>query len=391
MTSQIAVLQRAHVPRLLTSGLIGRIPSAIAALAATLVMRDAGLPFDRVGAAVGLFALGLAVGGPTLGRWVDRRGQPRVLVVSSLVAAVGFLTVDAVDDHWQLICVAMFVAGFATPPLEPCLRALWPDLVDDDQLDAALSLDAAAQEIVFIVGPLMVAVSTAVVGPSAALWLAAALGVAGALVFARSEPSRLWRPQPGERHWFGPLNSVGLVLLFSTLFFSGAAIGALTITAVSYAEDTRSPGGAGLLLAVNAVGALAGALIYGSLRWTMPHPRRLVVCCVGMCATYLTLVTIPSPPGMFAAMFATGVFLAPLLAVSFSMVGRLCDPVHVTEAFAWLVTLFTMGNAVGSPLAGLAADGGLSGSAWVAAGTTAVGLLVAVASLRRWMTAEERT
>ena len=221
--TQLEVLRAPHVPRLLASGVIGRIPSAIAALAAGLVMRDAGLGYHLVGWAVGAFGAGLAVGGPFLGRIVDRRGQSRVLVASSLVAAAAFVLVDLADDRWPLIVVAMAVAGFATPPLEPCLRALWPDLVDDDDLDAALSLDAATQELVFIIGPTLVAAAAAVINPEAAVWMAALLGVLGAITFARTAPSQAWEPHDDagadESHWLGPLQSKGLVLLFVCLLF----------------------------------------------------------------------------------------------------------------------------------------------------------------------------
>jgi predicted MFS family arabinose efflux permease len=388
VTTQVDVLRSPHVPRLLASNLVGRIPSAIAALAASLVMREAGISFDVIGVAVGAFALGLAIGGPVLGRIVDRLGQPQVLVIASVVAAAAFVSVDLAGTRWGLIVVAMLVAGFTTPPLEPCLRALWPDLVEDDQLDAALSLDAAVQEIVFIVGPMLVAVSAALLGPSSAVWLAAGLGVLGAIVFARSAPSRGWRPTEAERHWRGPLDNGGIVLLFGCLFFFGAAIGALTITVVSYAEQESVWGGAGGLLATNAVGALAGAVLYGAVVWRYSYRRRLLVCSLGMAATYLWLVAVPGPGLMVVVMFATGFFLAPLLAVSFSMVGRLSKAHYVTEAFAWLVTLFTIGNAVGSPVAGLATESNLSAAAGVAAAATCLGAVVAISGQRSWRTVD---
>lgn len=385
--TQLEVLRAPHVPRLLASGVVGRIPSAIAALAAGLVMRDAGLGYHLVGWAVGAFALGLATGGPILGRIVDRRGQSRVLVASSLVAASAFVLVDLADDRFPVIVVAMAVAGLATPPLEPCLRALWPDLVDDDDLDAALSLDAAAQELVFIIGPALVATAAAVVNPEAAVWMAALLGIVGACTFARTAPSQEWEPSHGtevDGHWLGPLRSTGLVLLFGCLLFQGAAVGALTITVVAYAEWVSPPGGAGALLAVNAFGALLGALVYGAVGWSAPLPARLLGCSVGMVLTYALLVTTPTPGPMFAIMVATGFFLAPMLAVSFSMVGRLSEARHVTEAFAWLVTLFTIGNAAGSPLAGIALGSGLVPAALVAVCATAGSALLCVAARSTW-------
>jgi len=73
--SAVTIVRRAHVDRLLLAGIVGRIPSAVTALAVGLVLRSEGWAYDRVAVALGVGAVGLALGVPALGRVVDRRGQ----------------------------------------------------------------------------------------------------------------------------------------------------------------------------------------------------------------------------------------------------------------------------------------------------------------------------
>ena len=56
---------------------------------------------------------------------------------------------------WPSPCVA----GVATPPLEPALRTLWPSVLSPRQVPSAFALDAAAQELIFVLGPLVVLVA----------------------------------------------------------------------------------------------------------------------------------------------------------------------------------------------------------------------------------------
>ena len=56
------------------------------------------------------------------------------------------------------ILACAVVAGAALPPLGACLRTLWPALLDSpERIHAAFALDAAAIEIVYIAGPVLIA------------------------------------------------------------------------------------------------------------------------------------------------------------------------------------------------------------------------------------------
>ncbi|MFE2881546.1 MFS transporter [Streptomyces graminifolii] len=376
----LTLLRRPFVVRLLAGSLVGRMPSAMAALAIALTLREAGAGYRLVGLATGVFAVAGAIGGPLLGRLVDRTGQPRVLIASAVVSGLGYVLLALAPGSVYGSLGGAVVAGAAAPPLEPCLRALWPELVPEEEVQSAYAVDAGAQEVVFIAGPLAVA-GAAALGPAPlALWLAAGLGLLGSLVMATARPSRDWRTRTRDAHWLGPLRSPALLLLLVALFGAGWALGGFNVFSVAYAEQHEVPGGAGLLMSLSAFGALLGAVAYGALRWTADAPLKAVALGAGMAGAYWLVALVPGPAGACLVAVGTGVFFAPLLTVSFGLVGELAPAGTVTEAFAWLVTLIGAGVAAGSAVTGLLlADGTLSAAAALGAcGVTGGALVLAL-------------
>ncbi|MFD0529549.1 MFS transporter [Kitasatospora arboriphila] len=211
----IALLRAPHVTRLLLGTLLGQLPAGMTGLVIALALREAGAPYSRIGLATAAYAVSAAIGGPVLGRIVDRTGQPRVLLTTALVAGLGYALLALAPGSAVAAPAGAALAGLAMPPLEPCLRALWPSVVEEEQLDTAYAFDSASQQILYVAGPLAVAGIAAGFGPSTALWTAAALGLLGSLVVATAAPARAWRApaRSASAGLLGPLRSPGLVLL----------------------------------------------------------------------------------------------------------------------------------------------------------------------------------
>ncbi|MUN40010.1 MFS transporter [Actinomadura litoris] len=357
MRAYVDFLRRPYAGRLLGGTLLGRLPNGMGMLAVVLHVRADGGGYPLAGTLAALLGLAMAAGQPVLGRAMDRFGQIRVLLPAVVASAAGFAAFAAVGAAPLPAAVAaVFVAGFATPPLEAGLRALWPDVLDGpEQVDAAYALDAAAQEILFTAGPLIV-VAAAAVNTETALLLTGLLGVAGTLVVALSGPSRRWRGAPRASDWAGPLRSPGLRVLLTALACAGIALGVYAVAVVAYAERLDSGVASGLLLACMAAGALVGGLVYGARRWVGEAHRRLPWLMAALAAGYVPLVLAPGLAAMSVLAFASGVFLAPTLACSFTLVDRLAPSGTVTEAFAWVVAAVGAGSSLGSAVAGLGQD-----------------------------------
>jgi len=385
----LTVLRGPQVARLLIGTLVGRLPAGMTVIAVALVLRHSGAPYTQVGLTTAAYAIAAAIGGPVLGRAVDRMGQPRVLLASCAVAACGYVVLALAPGNPAAAMTGAALAGLSMPPLEPCLRSLWPDIVPPAALETAYALDSAAQQILYVAGPLLVAGVAAFGDPTATLWLAAGLGLVGTLAVATSGPARAWcAPEastPGSPHhsWLGPLRSPGLVVLLLAFAGTGWAVGAQNILFVAYAQAHPGiPGGAGALLALAALAGLLGALAYGVLPWSAPTSTRTAVLAGLMALCYLPLLLVPSAGWMGVAAFVAGLGLAPLLAAAFVLIAELAPAGTVTEAFAWLVTLFATGNALGSAVSGAVVAGSLRTAAAVAFGGIAAGALLLAATRR---------
>ncbi|MEV5507244.1 MFS transporter [Streptomyces orinoci] len=385
----VEMLKTRHAARLLTGTLVGRLPNATAALAIVLFVRAEGGSLGLASALSAVYGVANAVGQPLLGRAVDLYGQPRVMLPSATLAALG-MTLFAVLglDPLPAAYAAMIVSGFFTPPLEGGLRALWPSVLKDEgRIHAAYSLDAIAQEVMYVVGPLIITGLVGLWSPAAALGVISLLGVLGALAVVTTPPSRQWRSEPREAHWLGALRSPGLLVLLGAFFCIGCALGSIALAAVAYGGEHGGDAVAGYLLSALGVGALIGGSVYGARQWAGSPEQRLRVLVAGLALGYLPLLLVPGALWMTVLAGVAGVFLAPSLACAFVVVDRHALRGTVTEAFSWLVTSFGVGASIGTALAGPAVEqGGVPAGFGVAVGGGAAALLVLVLG-RRVLTA----
>lgn len=353
MSVYLELLRVPWAARLLGGTLLGRLPNGMGVLAIVLFTRAEGGDYALAGTLAAVHGLAAGAGQPVLGRLMDRFGQPRVLLPSALLAGLGFvLFAVAGISSVPAAVLTTALAGFFTPPLEPGLRALWPHVLDRPaQVQAAYSMDAATQELIFTFGPVLVVLAGRV-SDAAPLYTAAALGLAGTLVVAASRPSRRWRGTPRAADWAGALRSPGLLLLASSLGFVGLSLGVFTVATPAYAEGHGVPDAGGWLLAVNALGALTGGLVYGSRTWPGEPVRHIPPLLTGLAAGYALLMLTPALPVMVLLAYLSGICLAPVLACVFGLVEGLAPEGTVTEAFAWIVAFMTVGTSAGSALGG---------------------------------------
>lgn len=357
MRAYLDFLRVTYAARLLGGTLLGRLPNGMGMLAIVVHVRAEGGGYPLAGTLAAVFGLAMAAGQPILGRAMDRYGQPRVLLPAAWLSGAGFgLLALTGADPVPVTAAAVVLAGFATPPLEAGLRALWSRVLPGPaEVRAAYALDAAAQEILFTVGPLLV-VAAALVNSETAVLLTGALGIAGTLVVTTSRPSRAWRGEPRAADWAGPLRSPGLRILLAGLACAGIALGVYAVAATAYAERAGNDLASGMLLAAMASGGLLGGLVYGARSWPGLDHQRFPWLMAALAAGYLPLAWAPGLPVMMVLAFASGIFLAPMLACSFTLVDRLAPAGTVTEAFAWIVAAVGVGGAAGAAAAGIGQD-----------------------------------
>lgn len=112
----------------------------------------------------------------------------------------------------------------------------------------------------------------------------------------------------------------------------------------------------------------------------------------GLAVGYLPLALVPGVPLMSGLAVLAGLFLAPSLACAFVVVDRHAPVGTVTEAFSWIVTTFGVGAALGTAVAGPAAQyGGAAAAFGVAGAGGVVALAVLLASGRYLMPPQPAT
>src|SRR5215218_3260494 len=131
----------------LVSSVIARLPVAMLGIGLLVHAQHLTGSFAAGGAVAAAYAIATGIGGPLLGRLVDRRGQTAVLIGSAVAAAALLGAVAALPAGSSLTATAALAAavGLATPPLGACARTLIPSLVrDPETVRIAYSVDATA-------------------------------------------------------------------------------------------------------------------------------------------------------------------------------------------------------------------------------------------------------
>jgi MFS family permease len=360
--------------RLFLASMAGRLPASALGLVLILHLRHLTGSFAAGGAVAGAYALANGVTAPVLGRLVDRRGQGPVLISAALVSAAAIVAA-ALLPHGVAIAPAIALAALAGatfPPLGPCLRTLWPAMLGDDpgRMHAAFSLEAAALEATYIVGPVVIAGALGAWSTPAAMLACAALLLGGVLAFCAHAVSRAWRPTHAGQGLgaAGALHSSGVRTLMVVFALLGATFGSIEIAVPVAAEAAGHAGAAGLLLGVWGLGSLLGGLAAARAGAAHDPVARLTALLAVLAGGHL-LLTIPLGPLPLAALLlAAGLALSPAIAAAYAMVEGLAPPGTVTEAYTWLSTGIAAGLAAGAALSGALAQAHGAGAAFAAAG-----------------------
>lgn len=385
-----SVLSVAGVPRVFASALLGRLPQGMSSLAILLLVREATHSYAAAGIAVGAYALACAAVSPVQGRLIDRHGRARVLLPVAIAQAIvlGLLVLVARSGGSAAVLVLLSgAAGALMPSIAPTFRALLREVIHDPATrESAYALESVAQEIIWILGPFLVALVVAITSPSAALLLLGAIYVVGTSLFVRS-PLAAGRPSGHEHHdRVSALANGALRRLLAPIALMGFALGAIEVGLPSLALHAGSRSAAGLLLAVWSLGSMIGGLWFGSRSWRSPLPTRyraLLLAAIAFTAPLILARSIPE--GVLGALLA-GLTIAPLFSTQYAMVSRAVTEGTETEAFTWMSAALVTGIAAGSAAGGAVISSAGVGAPFALGVAATVGAaLIALASRRQVM------
>lgn len=380
-----SVLSAPGAARLFATALVARMPQGMAPLAVLLLVRATTHSYAAAGIAVGASAFATAGCAPFFGRLVDQRGRARVLLPLAAGQAVmyGLLVVAARADAGAPVLIGIAaLCGALLPPVAPVVRGLLREVFDDaDVRETAYALEAVIQEVLWMAGPLFVALVIAVGSPDVAVALLGAVCLCGTLLFLRSPLLRAGGAQaaPVKSTRVSALASPELRALLGPVALTGAGLGAIEVGLPSLALHAGSRPASGLLLAMWSLGSMAGGLWYGARAWRSPLARRYRVLLVLAVLCTAPLIAARSIAAGVVCSLLAGVTIAPVFSCQYALVGRSVSAGSETEAFTWISAALIGGLSAGSALGGAVIGlGGVSAPFLVACLATMLAALLAV-------------
>ncbi|MFD4476152.1 MFS transporter [Streptomyces sp. NPDC058471] len=340
--------------------LIARLPMGMFSVSAVIMIAGARGSYALAGAVTATGLAATAVVAPWTARLVDRHGQARIAVPATAIAALGslalLLCVHYGAPDWTLF--AAYAATATTPNTGGMSRARWTHLLKDDEraLHTANSFEQAADELCFMLGPVLAAFLCGAFFPEAGTLVGAVLLLTGVLLFAsrrETEPPPLRRTAvPGK----SPLHARGMPTLLAAFLATGAVFGSMEVVTIAYADAQGHKAAAGAILALQAAGSCAAGLLYGTLEPSGPLPRRHLLCAAAMAA----LMTLPllaatltgSLLVLAGALLVAGMATAPTMVTGMTLIQRRTPEGRLNEGMTLAVTGLLGGIACGAASGG---------------------------------------
>ncbi|RWQ39521.1 MAG: MFS transporter [Mesorhizobium sp.] len=377
------------------AGFVARMPMAMAPIGIVAMLSQTHGEYWLAGAVSATYALANAFAAPQISRLVDRLGQARIVVPTTVISVLAFVVLIAAANQdwpiWTLFVSALLAA--AMPSIPAMVRARWTELFRDrPEMNTAFAFESAADELVYISGAsLSVGLSVALF-PEAGM-LASTLFLAfgsTAFILQRSTEPRVRPVDQGSSGSAIRLRPVQIITL--ALIFIGATFATTEVSTVAITKELGQPGAASLVIGVYALGSFVVGIIIGAMNLKTPLQIQLAIAVAIIALTTLPLLVADTVPLLALAVFVSGVAISPTFITAFGLIERRVPEAMLTEGITWVMTGIGIGMALGSFAAGWVVDafGAQSGFlVSVAAGTIA--LVIVLAGQRSLATADCET
>ncbi|MET8690186.1 MFS transporter [Streptomyces sp. NPDC004732] len=346
--------------------LVARLPMGMFSVSAVIMISGARGSYALAGAVTATGLAATAVVAPWTARLVDRHGQALVAVPATVIAALGSLSlllcVRYGAPDWTLFM--SYAATATTPNTGGMSRARWAHLLKGDAqaVHTANSFEQAADELCFMLGPVLAALLCGTLFPEAGTLIGVILLLTGVLVFAAQ---RATEPPPQDRTdpsagTKSLLRARGIPALLIGFLATGAVFGSLEVVTIAFADERGHKAAAGVVLALQAAGSCAAGLVYGAARPRGPLGRRHLLCAAAMAAAMtlplLAVVTTGSLIVLSGALLLAGMATAPTMVTAMTLVQRRTPEGRLNEGMTLAVTGLLGGIACGAAGGGWAVE-----------------------------------
>ena len=366
--------------------LVARLPYAMVVVGVlTLVVAGRGsLALGGLNSA--MVGIGAATCGPLLGAAVDRFGQRRVLVVISVastaaLAAMAWVVYSPLPD--AAVLGVAFLVGATAPQIAPLSRSRLVAIISAcivpgrrvRVLNSTMAYESAADEIVFIVGPVLAGVLAVTIDPWAPVVAAAALTLVFVSAFALHPSAATAQASAGRTPAAGSVRELarpGVVVIVVGILGVGLFFGSMLTSLTAFMGDHGRPEEAGLVYAAMGVGSAALALGVALFPVGFTSAARWLVFGGVMLVGALALPGVSSVTGMVLALLVIGLGIGPTLVTQYGLGARRSPVGRSATVMTLLGSAVILGQSLASAITGNVAE------RW---GTDAALLLPAAAAL----------
>lgn len=365
--------------RLYTGLLLGRMGGSMMFVALVLFVLQRYHSPQLAGVTAFMAALPGIVVSPVAGALLDRYGRARLVVLDYAVAAFALgLTAGLSALHLlpsPVLLVIVAIASLTNPLSWAGARSLFPILAPRNMWERANGLDSSGHVIATLLASPLAGTLVGLVGGEWALAAAAAVYVAAAAVMVRlvDPPSKsrvsgsvLRNSWLGLRYMVRNPTLRGLALTLSTYNIgNGVLIIAVPVLVIDKLHS--GPPTVGLLWGIMGAAGLVSALVAGRIS-SQGRERQLIVVAIliGAAATAM----LPFANNLLVvgvAILVLGLATGPFDIGLFTLRQRRTDPAWFGRAFAVSMSLNSLGNPIGSALAGPLIAWSVNAALWTAA------------------------
>ncbi len=353
-------------------GLIARMPISMDSLALIFIVVAVSDSYAIAGALSATASVVIAFATPHWSRVADRIGQSamlvRVIPVKVFAFCVFTLLVLNETPVWTWFVAIIITEAFSVNTgglvRRRWLHVLSPDkttTAEDEQdrhlVNTAYSFEALMDEVVFILGPIIVTACATTIAPAAGIISGIIFLAVGVPLFViqkdtepPANPKREVDPHPAVIR----NKRVQAVVLPTTLL--GGFFGSIAIVTVAFAESRGQAGLSGVLLAIWAAGSAVAAIINGVVKWRLTSASRFLIFLFALTILSIPMLFVHSIPWLAVALFFNGFAIAPLVINAYGVAEGAVPPDQITETLTWVVAGMPMGGAISSALSGQIID-----------------------------------
>lgn len=350
--------------------LIARLPFAMMVVGILTLVVSARDSLALGGLTSAMTGLGTALFGPLLGAAADRFGQRRVLLLSGtlnslLLVAIAWLAFAPVPDA-SLLIVA-FLIGASMPQVAPLSRSRLVGIIGrafsrdrrESVVGGTMAYESAADEIVFVFGPVIVGLLATTMSPAAPVIGAAVLALVFVSAFALHPTARVGAAAGAAKPAQAPARELARPALVTTVVGAlgmGLFFGAMLTALTAFMAERGAPEQAGLVYGAMGIGSAALALGVALFPARFTLTARWLVFAVVLVAGTVALPFVDSVAAITVCLLVIGIGIGPTLVTQYSLAAARSPLGRSATVMTMLGSAVVVGQSAASALTGLIAE-----------------------------------